>query len=164
MEIPNKAETLRQALAMIGPTTSKKLEEFTGFPAAHVGALLARSASAGSIVRGWDGKKRLFGLPGQLQPAPSRVYEKKSAPVFIPATRPKGASGSNLEFHAASKLAAEAEQAGRFDAAANLWRSAADLTISPNNFAWCESRALYCKRWGPSILRDRALQMEAKNA
>ncbi|OCJ24585.1 ANR family transcriptional regulator [Serratia sp. 14-2641] len=146
MESLNKTETLRQALAMIGPATSKKLEEFTGFPASRIGPLLTRSTNVGTVVCGWEGNKRLYGLPGQLKPA-------KAKPVYVPAVRTRRITCHNVAFQVASNLAAKAEQACLFDRAANLWREAADLSITPENFNWCESRELYCKRWGPSILR-----------
>ncbi|NYA16514.1 ANR family transcriptional regulator [Serratia fonticola] len=146
MESLNKTETLRQALSMIGPATSKKLEEFTGFPASRIGPLLTSSTKSGAVVCGWEGHKRLYGLPGQLKPA-------KDKPVFVPAVHPRRVTCHNAAFQNASNLAAKAEQACLFDRAANLWREAADLSVTPDNFNWCESRELYCKRWGLSILQ-----------
>lgn len=56
-----------------------------------------------------------------------------------------------LDFNAASELAAEVERKGDYDYAISLWQLAATLAKKQANFDWCTTRAEFLTRWATRL-------------
>ncbi|WP_025122400.1 MULTISPECIES: ANR family transcriptional regulator [unclassified Serratia (in: enterobacteria)] len=138
MENLNKAESLRQALAILGPTTSQKLSQFTGFPVSMISPLLGTDLKSGRVVRGWNGKQRIYGLEGTIDnPSPSRL--ELPTPVR---TRTERSDGRHLTY---AEQARALERADDFDSAVPLWFRAANHAVNPENVNFYQCRAEFCE-------------------
>ncbi|HHQ6625315.1 TPA: ANR family transcriptional regulator [Serratia fonticola] len=137
MDNLNKTESLRQALTILGPSTSKELGAYTGITAHLISALLTRDLNKGTLQRGWKGKERCYGLPGTLKRvAPKIIRDGKSNELRVP-------SG---DYYLFASQARSFEQHNCFDDAAPLWLKAAAAARHEVNELWCEARAKFCNR------------------
>jgi hypothetical protein len=157
MENLSKAESLRQSLRIHGPSTSQALGDYTGIPIATVAALLGNDINKGDIIRGWRGKKRIFGLPGTLtalemsapvreKTAPHRAKGSSWAePERATWVKPHREMGIPARCMEPAGLAVSAEQREAYSDAVLLWREAAHLSLRAENITWYTCRAEFCE-------------------
>ncbi|MBL5859523.1 ANR family transcriptional regulator [Serratia fonticola] len=140
MDNQNKTESLRQALAVLGPSTSKELGAYTGITAHLVSALLTRDLNKGTLQRGWKGKERCYGKPGSMKRVASKIIRESKLGVPVPRDTPSG------DYYFFADQARHLEQHNCFDDAAQEWLKAAAVARHYVNELWCEARAKYCNR------------------
>ncbi len=138
MENLNKTDAIRQALAILGPSTGHQLAQFTGVRLDRIGALLGADIRKNRIACGWEGKQRLYGLPGSIiNEKPPVKREKPAAQLARPAS-----NGKHLEY---ARQAQKLECADNFEGAAPLWLRAADYAANFENVDFYVCRAAFCE-------------------
>ncbi|WP_025123943.1 MULTISPECIES: ANR family transcriptional regulator [unclassified Serratia (in: enterobacteria)] len=140
MESLNKTKLLRQALAILGPSTSQELGVYTGIKAHHVSALLSRDLNKGTLQSGWKGKERCYGQPGSMKRVASKIIRASKLNVPVPRDTPSG------DYYIFADQARHFEQHNCFDDAAQEWLKAAAVARHYVNQRWCKARAKYCER------------------